>query len=180
MKKILLIVLVWISAPHVLATSTNLNIDLDDELNCLALNLYHEARSEQTAGMWAVGDVTINRVKSVAFPNTICGVVKQGPKKESWKTARFPNLPEDQRIFYPIRNKCHFSWWCDGQSDVPTEIDSWNRALDIARLMLNSDKGIGLTDGADHYHADYIDPDWNDHMILVITIGNHKFYKSIR
>ena len=63
---------------------------------------------------------------------------------------------------------------------MPTEIDSWNRALDIARLMLNSDKGIGHTDGADHYHADYIDPDWNDHMILVITIGNHKFYKSIR
>ena len=57
----------WISAPHVLATSTNLNIDLDNELNCLALNLYHEARSEQTAGMWAVGDVTINESKKCCF-----------------------------------------------------------------------------------------------------------------
>ena len=114
------------------------------------------------------------RVKSVAFPNTICGVVKQGPKKESWKTARFPNLPEDQRIFYPVRNKCHFSWWCDGQSDVPTEIDSWNRALDIARLMLNSDKGIGLTDGADHIMLITLIR-LERSLRSVITIGNLSF-----
>ena len=37
-----------------------------------------------------------------------------------------------------------------------------------------------LTDGADHYHADYIDPFWNDSMVLITTIGNHKFYKDIR
>tara|TARA_Y100001937_G_scaffold127647_2_gene200547 strand:- start:229 stop:780 length:552 start_codon:yes stop_codon:yes gene_type:complete len=161
-------------------SSSNLELDFDNDLTCLALNLYHEARSERTAGMWAVGDVTINRVKSISFPNTICNVVKQGRMYESWKTKRYPDLSEEERIYYPVKGKCQFSWWCDGKSDVPEELDSWYRALDIARLMIDSDIGLGLTDGADHYHADYIDPDWNDHMILITTIGNHKFYKSIR
>ena len=46
-------------------------IDLNAEVECLAMNIYHEARSERTAGMWAVADVTINRVKSISYPNTV-------------------------------------------------------------------------------------------------------------
>ena len=65
-------------------------LDSNAEVECLAMNIYHEARSERTAGMWAVADVTINRVKSIAYPNTVCEVVYQGPVYESWKTARFP------------------------------------------------------------------------------------------
>ena len=155
-------------------------LDLRQEAECLALNIYHEARSERTAGMWAVADVTINRVKSVAFPDTICEVVKQGPVYESWKTARFEDLPQEERIFNPVKGMCQFSWWCDGKSDEPTEPDSWQRALDIAYGVINHDLGLGLTDGSDHYHADFIEPFWAPHMTLVTTIGNHKFYKSIR
>ena len=179
-------VLVFLSllTMSVFASSVDAKPDVDLSMSndtvCLALNLYHEARSERTAGMWAVGDVTINRVKSSSFPNTICGVVTQGPKRESWKTVRFPDIPDEQRIYYPIRGKCQFSWWCDGKTDLPTEIDSWYRALDIARLMIENEVGLGLTDGADHYHADYIDPFWNDSMVLITKIGNHKFYKDIR
>lgn len=182
MNKILLLITVTtvMFSSTLSAKISESDINFDNELTCLALNLYHEARSEKTAGMWAVGDVTINRVKSISFPNTICGVVKQGKYKESWKTARYPDLSEEERIYYPRRGMCQFSWWCDGKSDIPEEIDSWYRALDIARLMIDNEIGLGLTDGADHYHADYIDPSWNDHMILITTIGNHKFYKSIR
>ena len=49
-----------------------------DEVNCLALNIYHEARNQPFMGKLAVGFVTLNRVKSDNFPNTICEVVKQG------------------------------------------------------------------------------------------------------
>ena len=49
-----------------------------DEVNCLALNIYHEARNQPFMGKLAVGFVTLNRVKSKEFPNTVCGVVKQG------------------------------------------------------------------------------------------------------
>jgi len=155
-------------------------IDLRQEAECLALNIYHEARSERTAGMWAVADVTINRVKSIQFPNTICGVVKQGKVYESWKTARFKDLPDSERIYYPKRGMCQFSWYCDGKSDDPTEPDSWQRAQDIAYGVMNHDMGLGLTDGSDHYHANFIEPFWAPSMTLVTTIGNHKFYKSNR
>lgn len=157
-----------------------LRISMESDIECLAMNIYHEARSERTAGMWAVADVTINRVKSIQFPNTICEVVKQGHLKESWKTARFKDLPDSERIYYPKRGMCQFSWWCDGQSDTPTEMDSWARALSVARSMLLHDVGLGLTDGADHYHANSIEPFWAPHMAHVTTIGNHIFYKSNR
>ena len=49
-----------------------------DEVECLALNIYHEARNQPTVGKLAVAQVTMNRVKDVRFPNTICGVVYQG------------------------------------------------------------------------------------------------------
>ena len=125
-------------------------IDLRQEAECLALNIYHEARSERTAGMWAVADVTINRVKSIQFPNTICGVVKQGKVYESWKTKRFPNLPDSERIYNPARGMCQFSWYCDGKSDEPTEPDSWQRALAIAYGVINKDMRLGLTAAPDH------------------------------
>ena len=111
-------------------------IDLRQEAECLALNIYHEARSERTAGMWAVADVTINRVKSIQFPNTICGVVRQGKVYESWKTKRFPNLPDSERIYNPSKGQCQFSWYCDGKSDEPLEPDSWQRAQDIAHGVI--------------------------------------------
>ena len=111
-------------------------IDLRQEAECLALNIYHEARSERTAGMWAVADVTINRVKSISYPDTVCEVVYQGPVYESWKTARFPGIPDEMRIFNPVKGQCQFSWYCDGKSDEPLEPDSWQRAQDIAHGVI--------------------------------------------
>ena len=46
--------------------------------DCLAQNIYFEARSESQAGMIAVAQVTMNRVKHPRYPNTVCEVVKQG------------------------------------------------------------------------------------------------------
>ena len=102
--KNLLLLAVFLSSP-VKADFTG-PIDLNAEVECLALNIYHEARSERTAGMWAVADVTINRVKSISYPNTVCEVVYQGPVYESWKTARFPNLADELRIYNPVKGKC--------------------------------------------------------------------------
>ena len=47
-------------------------------IECMALNIYHEARSLSTAGRLAVAQVTLNRVNSTKYPNTICEVVYQG------------------------------------------------------------------------------------------------------
>jgi spore germination cell wall hydrolase CwlJ-like protein len=45
-------------------------------LTCLALNIYHEARSESFDGQYAVAHVVINRVQDHRWPDSICEVVK--------------------------------------------------------------------------------------------------------
>jgi len=160
-----------------LSVGIQAEINLNSDRECLALNIYHEARGEHTAGMRAVADVVMNRVRSTQFPNTICDVIKQGPVYESWKTVG-KDIPDDQRIYYPKRDKCQFSWYCDGKPDEPLELDSWLRAQEVANDMIDNDVGLGLTDGADHYYAGIIPPFWAQHMTFIVTIENHRFYRS--
>ena len=82
---------------------------------CLALNMYHEARGQGTAGLFAVSAVVLNRVNDKRFPNSVCEVIYQGPTRESWKTRQHKDLPDSKRQYYPIKNKCQFSWYCDGK-----------------------------------------------------------------
>ena len=82
--------------------------DIED-VRCLAENIYHEARNQGTAGWLAVASVTLNRVTDRRFPNTICGVVFQAETKESWKTKSKKDIPDAERIFYPVRHRCQFS-----------------------------------------------------------------------
>ncbi|MCK7579041.1 MAG: cell wall hydrolase [Chromatiales bacterium] len=128
---------------------------IDPDLRCLALNIYHEARSEPETGQIAVARVTLNRVESEAFPESICGVVKQG----------------GQRL-----HRCQFSWWCDGKPDDPTEHEAWNRSLEIGRRVL-ADEVPDPTDGALYYHADYVNPNWSNHFERTTHIGRHLFYR---
>lgn len=71
------------------------------ELKCMADNVYFEARNQRGEGQRAVAHVTLNRVSDLNFPDTICGVVKQG---KTWRGN-------------PVKNRCQFSWYCDGKSD---------------------------------------------------------------
>ncbi|MGF7161980.1 spore germination cell wall hydrolase CwlJ-like protein [Rhodoligotrophos appendicifer] len=63
--------------------------------------VYFESNRSSEDGMLAVGTVVMNRVKSPAFPNTICGVVgqknqfAQGVLSKSMRTS---DLPKVQRI----------------------------------------------------------------------------------
>jgi spore germination cell wall hydrolase CwlJ-like protein len=143
----------------------------NDEVECLALNIYHEARSESVAGQYAVADVTLNRVQDRRYPSTICGVVKQAVLSQ-WGL--------DRGLEIPRRNMCQFSWYCDGLADEPLETYSWLRAKDVARDMIFFRKYNGITEGSTHYHANYVNPSWSTHerMRLVGRIGDHIFYKE--
>jgi spore germination cell wall hydrolase CwlJ-like protein len=57
--------------------------NIEKEIHCLSLNLHHEARGESIEGIRAVAHVTLNRVKSGKFANSICKVIKQ-PGQFSW------------------------------------------------------------------------------------------------
>ena len=147
------------------------------ELYCLAQNVYFEAKSEPLAGQYAVADVVLNRVKDNRYPNTICEVVKEGPIKESWKTRQHADLPDDQRVYFPKRNKCQFSWYCDGKPDTIRDGDAWRQAQIVAYRITYNERHRGLTEGATHYHADYVHPKWASTLQLVGRIATHIFYR---
>ena len=139
------------------------------EATCLAKNMYYEARNQGLAGQLAVSLVVMNRVKDSRYPNTVCGVVEQGPTRESWKK---------NGTFYPIRNRCQFSWFCDGKSDEPKEPITYKRLLDLALVLVYDDiQIVDFTEGATHYHADYVYPAWRKSKTKTVEIADHIFYR---
>jgi spore germination cell wall hydrolase CwlJ-like protein len=133
---------------------------------CLAEAIYFEARGEPFLGQVAVGVVImkkgeIKREESPRFPNNICDVVHDGVY---WRGN-------------PVRNKCAFSYYCDGKSETIYKTDDYIRVLDATQLVLN---GIVVDKMEDvlFYHATYINPSWSKDMTLVFQIGKHKFYKE--
>ena len=133
------------------------------ERECLADNIYFEARNQGFAGWVAVAQVTLNRVRDDRFPNTICEVAKQGLTYESG---------------FPIRDKCQFSWYCDGKSDKPRDKKCWDDALLIAEVMITY-SAIDVTDGALWYHSRKVQPEWSMVYVKTVSIDNHIFYKDI-
>lgn len=149
----------------------------DPEAYCLAENIYFEARSDSVAGQAAVADVVINRMHDDRYPSTICEVVHEGPVSESWKTKQDPNLPDEERIYNPIRNRCQFSWYCDGKAEVINNDSAWAQAQYIAYQMIYAERYRGITEGATHYHAHYVNPKWAKQIQFVSSIDSHKFYR---
>ena len=138
----------------------------DEEISCLAKNIYFEAKNQGTGGWLAVSFVTLNRVKDRRYPNTICEVVYQGQTRPSW---------QDPEIMIPTRHRCQFSWYCDGKSD---EIINTKIHEEIS-IMVNNyiHFGFDITDGATHYHADYVLPSWAKTKTKTIEIDDHIFYR---
>ena len=143
----------------------------DSQITCLADNIYFEARGQGKVGWIAVAFVTVNRMNDKRFPNTICGVVHQAPTRESWKK---------NGKYYPIRNKCQFSWYCDGKADTIYNTKLYDEIYAFVQNIMTSDyviKYIDITDGATHYHADYVTPAWAETKTKTAEIGDHIFYR---
>jgi len=144
----------------------DLHIDLSsiavskDELLCLALNDYWEARSEDIGGRIAVARVVLNRAMDPRFPSNICDVVKQ--TKMQGGSAR-----------------CQFSWYCDHKSEPVADSKEWRDSLKIAAAVLQKDCAIpDPTGGALWYHADTMRPNWALGFESTTIIGSHVFYRE--
>jgi len=156
---------------------TPINVFDVDEARCLAENIYHEARNQGTAGWLAVAAVTLNRVTDRRFPNTICEVVFQAETTESWRT-KSKDVPDIERIYYPVRHRCQFSWYCDGKPDDINQLDIYMDIMQFSKILLTSRVMMfDITDGATFYHADYVMPSWAKSKIKTIEIGDHIFYR---
>lgn len=124
-----------------------------EDLVCLALNIYHEARGESAAGQAAVAHVTLNRVRHRAFPGTVCGVVSQCAGAS-----------------------CQFGWWRRA-SVQPREPQAWDRALDIAAGAL-AGAIDDPTHGAQYFvTGDRPTPGWASRLHATATIGGHRFLR---
>lgn len=149
-----------LAAPHLLAAALALFPAGPDarrdagELTCLALNVYHEARSESPEGQAAVAHVTLNRARARSFPGDICGVVTQ-----------------------QAGGRCQFSWVCDENPVAPRNRAAYDRALGVAARALRG-ATPDPTGGATHFIAAAIDtPGWARRLTETARIGGHRFFR---
>jgi spore germination cell wall hydrolase CwlJ-like protein len=153
--------------PDVKPTHAWLNVPLPKtahsktEMKCLAEAIYFEARGEPEEGRIAVAQVVLNRLKNPAYPSTICGVVYQNKNK---------------------RNRCQFSFACDGIRDRITNKSAWVEAQALAKRVLDDDKHLYIADvgASTHYHATYVKPRWARKMTKKDKIGRHIFYQTFK
>jgi spore germination cell wall hydrolase CwlJ-like protein len=126
------------------------------QLECLTRNIYWEAASEPFEGKVAVAQVTLNRMQSGRFADSVCGVVYQ------------------KNVFYE-RVVCQFSWYCEGNHKVKAiHKPMWLESEEVAKKVLLEGFRLPSLQKAIYYHADYVNPGWNKPRIE--KIGRHIFY----
>jgi len=138
------VALAAVSAVHMMAEPVIPQKDLE----CLALNIYHEARGETVEGQIGVAFVTLNRVEHSNWPDNICDVVYQ----------------EKQ-----------FSWTHVIKDHTPYERKPYREALAIARDVIIGNV-VDPSKGAVFYHARWVNPSWTSYVEVSKVIGNHIFY----
>jgi len=117
------------------------------ELRCLAENIYYEARGEPLVGQYAVAEVTMNRMRSSEFPNSVCEVVHR---------------------------RGAFSWTYRGEHESPYGYE-WRRAQAVASSVFDNIESP-LVNGALFYHAMHVSPYWASTRTQVALVGRHIFY----
>lgn len=131
-------------------------LDQMRSLDCLAEAVYYEARSETEEGQRAVAQVVLNRVRHPAWPNSVCGVVYQGPA-----------IPG---------GGCQFSFTCDGSLNLRPSGSAWARARWIAGEALAGKTYAGVGHST-HYHTHEVLPGWARRLAKTAVIGAHNFYR---
>lgn len=127
-------------------------------LRCLALNVYHEARGEPEDGQYAVAEVTMNRLASSRYPDSVCAVVQE----KRWDAIR-------------RRYVSAFSW-TEFYSVPEPEGEAWALAQKVAEDVYYR-RTHPRVEGATFYHASYIRPSWARTQTRVARIGRHIFYR---
>jgi hypothetical protein len=128
----------------------------DEQWRCLAEAIYYESRGEPLKGQIAVAEVVLNRVDSRHYPNSICGVTRQGVGNG---------------------RACQFSYACNGRPERMASRTPRERAEKLAAIMI-AGRERTVTDGATHFHATYVNPSWSRQLVRTAAIGAHIFYRQ--
>ena len=118
------------------------------ELECLAVGIYYESKSEPLAGQLAVGQVIANRSHSGRFASTYCGVLFQ---RSQFSFVRGHSYPAPARASR-----------------------QWANAVAIAKIVDQKLQASSVP-SALFFHAKRVSPGW--HLARLGTVGNHVFYR---
>lgn len=119
------------------------------DLECLAVGIYYESKSEPLAGQLAVGEVIANRANSKGrFPSSYCGVLFQRGQFSFVRGGKLPSVPRASR--------------------------QWQNAVAIAKIV-DGELKTSAAPNALFFHAKRVSPGWR--MKRVASIGNHIFYR---
>lgn len=119
------------------------------ELECLAVGIYFESKSEPLAGQLAVGEVIANRANSNGrFPSSYCGVLFQRSQFSFIRGRSLPSVPRASR--------------------------QWQTAVAVAQIV-DQELKTSAAPNALFFHARRVSPGWK--LKRVAAIGNHVFYR---
>ncbi len=124
------------------------------DIDCLARNIYFEARGEDVVGKYAVADVTINRVSTGKWGRTVCSVV-YAKKQFSWTIKK-------NRAWTSLKG------------------EQWENSKAVAAAALINGISVKSLDKALYYHANYVSPYWKDNSKYIAQIGAHVFYTQAK
>ena len=129
----------------------------------MANAVYFEARGEPLAGQIAVAQTIQNRVNDWRFPNSVCEVVTDGLRYKGTSVM--------------VKHKCAFSFYCDGKPEIIEDLETYDFMVTISYAVLNGNLYHDLSEGATHYHANYVYPTWAKTMTPTVCIDAHCFYR---
>lgn len=132
-----------------------------DAIICLALNLYHEGRSQSIRGMQAIAAVTMKRANN--DPKQVCPVVFK-KKQFSWANSLTMTDPKTRAKRAP-----HF---------MPTDTKSWEKAKRIATLAVNGKLYSPAKAATFYYNPKLAHPKWQNQMVIVAHIDDHIFLRQ--
>ncbi|MEO8619238.1 MAG: cell wall hydrolase [Sphingomicrobium sp.] len=118
------------------------------DLECLAVGVYFESKSEPLEGQLAVGHVIANRANSGRFPSSYCGVLFQRSQFSFVRGKSYPRIARSGR--------------------------QWQNAVAIAKIV-DSRLHASPVGKALFFHAKRVSPGW--HLTRVASVGNHVFYR---
>jgi len=189
MKTIMQIIL-SIVALTVMAPGHAKEVAMNNDLECLARNIYYEAASEPTEGKVAVGLVTINRSNSGNFPTTICGVVNQRTNLSVPKKVTKTHTVTEGVIFkktsqvretvtvWTSHTICQFSWRCEHAHKIRSNDTRWDDSVAVAQELLAGgfDEYRDKYRDALYFHERHIHPSWAKQKLKIDRVGGHIFY----
>ena len=119
------------------------------DLNCLAKNIYNEARGQSYIGKVAVAQVTINRLEKNKWGNTICSVVM---------------------------SKGQFSWTAEKKKNYGGP--EWENSIQVARDVLENGIRLLGMEKAIYFHNNTVKPYWVNKVNYIVKIDDHIFYSK--